>query len=314
MWQHNDAKERNNLRSYRQFEKIGEGAYGVVYKAIHKQTQKPVAIKMIRLEHREEGIPATTLREIALLRELIHPNIICLQGVIMEECRIYLVFEYIDMDLRRYIDLLPDNELMNKTEQKTFLYQILQGICFCHQRRVMHRDLKPQNLLVDANGILKLADFGLARTIGIPLRAYTHEQVVTLWYRAPEILLGAECYTLGVDVWSIGCIFAEMATKLPLFEGDSEIAQIFSIFSILSTPTEEIWPGVTLLPDYQEEFPQWKHCILDKVLGKYMDSNDLDILKAMITYDPARRISAKQLLMNPYFEDIDWEKMKKLFD
>ncbi|VBB25314.1 unnamed protein product [Acanthocheilonema viteae] len=284
------------------------GAYGVVYKAFHKQTEKPVAIKMIRLDCQEDGIPATTVRELALLRELRHPNIVVLHGVVMEEYRVYLVFEFLDMDLRRYIDSIPKDQLMNKIELKTHLYQILQGICYCHQRRIMHRDLKPHNLLINAEGIIKLADFGLAREIGIPIRPFTHE-VVTLWYRAPEILLGAKRYSYAIDIWSIGCIFAEMASKEALFAGESEIAQLYSIFSIMSTPTEENWPGVTKLPDYQELFPQWKNCNLEKFLDKYMDSDDLAILKAMITYDPAQRVSAKQLLKHPYFNNIDKTKV-----
>lgn len=306
--QHTDANEKKGLDSYCQFQKIGEGAYGVVYRAVDKRSRERVAIKMTRLEFRDEGIPATTIREMALLRELEHPNIIHLQGVIMEEHRVFLIFEFIDMDLRRYIDLLPDDQYMSRTELKTFLYQILRGICYCHQRRVMHRDLKPQNLLVSADGIIKLADFGLARAIGIPMRAYTHE-VVTLWYRAPEILLGADRYTFGVDIWSIGCIFAEMASKVPLFDGDCELNQIYAIFGTLSTPTEEIWPGVTKLPEYRETFPQWKNCMLDNILGKYMAYDDLEVLKLMLLYNPARRVSAKALLMSSYFEDIDLTKL-----
>ncbi|EJW72003.1 cyclin dependent kinase 1, partial [Wuchereria bancrofti] len=142
----------------------------------------------------------------------------------------------------------------------------------------MHRDLKPQNLLVSAEGIIKLADFGLARAVGVPVRAYTHE-IVTLWYRAPEILLGASRYSFGVDIWSVGCIFAEMAARTPLFKGDSEITQLFSIFSIMSTPTEETWHGVSQLANYQEAFPQWKECCLDKALHGSMGSEDLKILK-----------------------------------
>lgn len=112
---------------------------------------------------------------------------------------------------------------------QSYTYQILEGTVFCHSRRVLHRDLKPQNLLIDQKGAIKLADFGLGRAFGIPVRAYTHE-VVTLWYRAPEVLLGSQRYSCPVDVWSIACIFAEMVNKRPLFHGDSEIDQLFRIF------------------------------------------------------------------------------------
>ena len=134
------------------------------------------------------------------------------------------------------------------------MFQILAGINFCHARRVLHRDLKPQNLLIDKSGALKLADFGLARAFGIPVRTYTHE-VVTLWYRAPEILLGLKQYSTPVDMWSIGCIFAEMIMKRPLYPGDSEIDELFKIFRTLGTPDEETWPGVSKLPDYKPTFP-----------------------------------------------------------
>ena len=134
---------------------------------------------------------------------------------------------------------------------QSYLKQLLLGIAYCHSHRVLHRDLKPQNLLIDRNNnALKLADFGLARAFGIPIRTYTHE-VVTLWYRAPEILLGSKHYSTPVDVWSIGCIFSEMSNQRPLFPGDSEIDQLYKIFQMLGTPDEENWPEVSHLPDYK---------------------------------------------------------------
>ncbi|VIO85888.1 cell division control protein 2 homolog, putative [Brugia malayi] len=301
-------EEWDIFNEYGQLEKISEGAYGIVYKAIDLQSQETVAIKMIHFENEEDGIPVTSLREISLLRELKHPNIVRLGRVILDVSCIFLVFEYISMDLRDYINSLPDGVTMSTIEQKTFLYQILRGVCHCHERRIMHRDLKPQNLLVSSEGIIKLADFGLARAVSVPMRAYTHE-IATLWYRPPEILLGENRYSFGVDIWSVGCIFAEMAARTPLFKGDSEITQLFSIFSIMSTPTEDNWHGVSQLPNYHDTFPQWKRCCLDKALHRCMDSEGLKILKAMIKYNPAERISAKELLKNPYFNDIDWEKL-----
>ncbi|XP_072414013.1 cyclin-dependent kinase 1 [Chiloscyllium punctatum] len=290
------------MEDYVKIEKIGEGTYGVVYKGRHKTTQQIVAMKKIRLESEEEGVPSTAIREISLLKELQHPNIVCLQDVLMQDARLYLIFEFLSMDLKKYLDSLPNRQMMDQMLVKSYLYQITQGIAFCHSRRVLHRDLKPQNLLIDSKGVIKLADFGLARAFGVPVRVYTHE-VVTLWYRAPEVLLGSARYSTPVDIWSIGTIFAEMATKRPLFHGDSEIDQLFRIFRTLGTPNNEIWPEVEALPDYKNTFPKWKAGSLSQV--KNIDANGLDLLAKTLIYDPARRISAKEALRHPYFDDLD---------
>ncbi|XP_064458013.1 cyclin-dependent kinase 1-like [Ornithodoros turicata] len=287
------------MEDYTKVEKIGEGTYGVVYKGKDKRNGQIVALKKIRLESEDEGVPSTAIREISLLRELRHPNIVCLQDVLMQENRLFLVFEFLSMDLKKYMDTIPKDQQMDKTLVKSYMKQILEAILFCHQRRVLHRDLKPQNLLIDQKGNIKVADFGLARAFGIPIRVYTHE-VVTLWYRAPEVLLGSPRYSTPIDIWSIGCIFVEMSNKKPLFHGDSEIDQLFRIFRTLGTPTEESWPGVAKLPDYKPTFPSWKDNILGSMISN-MDSDAIDLLKKMLIYDPATRISARDTLEHPYF-------------
>ncbi|XP_036121402.1 cyclin-dependent kinase 1 isoform X6 [Molossus molossus] len=264
------------MDDYTKIEKIGEGTYGVVYKGRHKTTGQVVAMKKIRLESEEEGVPSTAIREISLLKELRHPNIVSLQDVLMQDSRLYLIFEYLSMDLKKYLDSIPPGQFMDSSLVKSYLYQILQGIVFCHSRRVLHRDLKPQNLLIDDKGTIKLADFGLARAFGIPIRVYTHE-VVTLWYRSPEVLLGSARYSTPVDIWSIGTIFAELATKKPLFHGDSEIDQLFRIFRALGTPNNEVWPDVESLQDYKNTFPKWKPGSLASQV-KNLDENGLDLL------------------------------------
>uniref|UniRef100_A0A7G3ADK2 Putative cyclin-dependent kinase cdk5 n=1 Tax=Lutzomyia longipalpis TaxID=7200 RepID=A0A7G3ADK2_LUTLO len=287
------------MEDFQRIEKIGEGTYGVVYKGKNKKTGEIVAMKKIRLEVDDEGIPSTAIREISLLKELKHENIVTLQDVLMEENRLYLIFEFLSMDLKKYMDSLPDNKMLDDELVKSYLHQITRAILFCHRRRVLHRDLKPQNLLINKDGLIKIADFGLGRCVGVPVRLYTHE-IVTLWYRSPEILLGSKRYSCPVDIWSVGCIFAEMATRKPLFQGDSEIDQLFRMFRVLQTPTEEIWPGVTSLPDYKSTFPCWTQNQLAKQV-KNLSKSGLDLLQKMLTYNPVHRISAAKILEHEYF-------------
>lgn len=289
------------MNGYEKLEKVGEGTYGVVYKAKDLKTNKIVALKKIRLEMEEEGVPSTAIREIALLKELSrHPNVVTLLDVIHANQKLHLVFEFLDQDLKHFLDSMKD--LLSPLMVKSYMYQLINSVAFCHAHRVLHRDLKPQNLLIDQAGALKLADFGLARAFGIPVRTYTHE-VVTLWYRPPEILLGYNQYSTPVDVWSIGCIFVEIVTKRPLFTGDSEIDQLFKIFRILGTPNEETWPGVTDLPDYRPHFPQWEPKSLKDVIPQ-LDPLGLDLLSQMLQYEPGKRISAKKALEHPYFDEL----------
>ncbi|RLN55065.1 hypothetical protein BBJ29_006416 [Phytophthora kernoviae] len=293
---------------YQRIEKggsIGEGTYGVVYKSLDLKTNTVVALKRIRLETEDDGIPSTALREISVLRELEHPNIVSLLDCLQEGGKLFLVFEFMDKDLKRFMEHKLGK--LEPSQIKSFLYQLLKGLAFSHSRGIMHRDLKPQNLLVNASGELKIADFGLARAFSIPIKKYTHE-VVTLWYRAPEILLGQEAYSPPVDIWSVAVIFAEMVTKKPLFTGDSEIDQLYRIFRTMGTPNEASWPGVTKLRDYAPTFPKWKKKDM-KELFPQLDANGLSLLESMLRYDPATRISAKEALRHPYFDDVDSEFM-----
>lgn len=261
-----------------------------------------VALKKIRLEAEDEGVPSTAIREISLLKEMRNENIVALHNIVHTDSqKLYLVFEFLDMDFKKYMETIKTGEGLDANVIKRFMSQLIKGICYCHSHRILHRDLKPQNLLIDKEGNLKIADFGLARAFGVPLRSYTHE-VVTLWYRAPEILLGGKQYSVGIDMWSIGCIFAEMITRKALFPGDSEIDEIFKIFQVLGTPTEEIWPGVTALPNFKSTFPQWTKQKLDTHVPG-LDEYSSDLLHSLLQYDPALRISAKRCLQHPYFTD-----------
>jgi serine/threonine protein kinase len=289
------------MERYQKLEKIGEGTYGVVYKARDRNTGEVIALKKIRLEADDEGVPSTAIREISLLKELPHPNIVNLKDVVHTETKLYLIFEYLDHDLKKHMEArglpLPPQLV------KSYLYQMLSGLTFCHTHRVLHRDLKPQNILIERDGSLRLADFGLARAFGLPIKTYTHE-VVTLWYRAPEILMGSRQYSTPVDIWSLGCIFAEMAQKRPLFAGDSEIDQLFKIFRVLGTPTEDSFPGVSSFPDYKPTFPKWRSQSLARLVPS-LDENGQDLLRQMVCYNPAKRISSKAAMSHPYFDDLD---------
>lgn len=289
------------MENFQKIEKIGEGTYGVVYKARDKFNGTLVALKKIRLDADSEGVPSTAIREISLLKELDHVNIVRLLDVVHSEKKLYLVFEYLHQDLKKYMDSCPPPGL-GENLIKSYLHQLLLGVAYCHSHRVLHRDIKPQNLLIDVQGNIKLADFGLARAFGVPVRTYTHE-VVTLWYRAPEILLGSKFYSTPVDVWSLGCIFAEMITKRPLFPGDSEIDQLFRIFRTLGTPDETNWPNVTKLPDYKSSFPKWPQQSVAIVLP-HLCAEGIDLITKMMKYEPSQRISAKSALSHTYFNGI----------
>ncbi|EEC71955.1 hypothetical protein OsI_04781 [Oryza sativa Indica Group] len=299
------------MEKYEKLETVGEGTYGKVYKAQDRATGQLVALKKTRLEMDEEGIPPTALREISILR-LLSQSLYVVRLLSVEQATkngkpvLYLVFEFLDTDLKKFVDAYrkgPNPRPLPTNVIKSFLYQLCKGVAHCHGHGVLHRDLKPQNLLVDKEkGILKIADLGLGRAFTVPMKSYTHE-IVTLWYRAPEVLLGSTHYSTGVDIWSVGCIFAEMVRRQALFPGDSELQQLLHIFRLLGTPTEEQWPGVTDLRDWHE-FPQWKPQILERQVPS-LEPEGVDLLSKMLQYNPANRISAKAAMEHPYFDSLD---------
>lgn len=285
---------------YEKLEKIGEGTYGTVFKAKHKDTLEIVALKRVRLDEDDEGIPSSALREICLLKELKHKNIVRLYDVMHSEKKLTIVFEYCDQDLKKYFDSCQGEIEPNVV--KSFMYQLLKGLAFCHEKHILHRDLKPQNLLINKTGELKLADFGLARAFGIPVRCFSAE-VVTLWYRPPDVLMGAKLYTTSIDIWSAGCIFAEIANAgRPLFPGSDVDDQLKRIFRLLGSPTEENWPGVSKLPLYKE-FNVPQSVSLHAVVPK-MTSSAKDLLQKHLVQNPAHRITAEEAMLHPYFNDL----------
>lgn len=283
-------------------QKIGSGTYGQVFVAVDSKTKKKVAIKRIRVTEADEGIPSTSIREISLLKELNHDGIVNMQDCFYMEGRLFLIFEYCDFDLKKVMDIYYEKGVQFPRKAiKSVMYQLLKGMAYLHSRRIIHRDLKPQNILISKQFKSKICDFGLARGYNIPLRPYTHE-VITLWYRAPEILLGQKKYTDSVDMWSLGCIFAELMIGDALFPGDSEIDELMKIFEVLGTPSKNNWKDGTKLPAFSEKkWPKWKINKLAYCVREFKDPFAIDLLQKMLIYEPEKRISALAALNHPYF-------------
>ncbi|MCJ1440542.1 MAG: negative regulator of the PHO system [Stictis urceolatum] len=293
--------ERRHPSSFQQLEKLGEGTYATVFKGRNRNTGELVALKEIHLDS-EEGTPSTAIREISLMKELKHENIVSLHDVIHTENKLMLVFEFMDRDLKKYMDSRGDRGQLDYVTIKSFMYQLLNGIAFCHENRVLHRDLKPQNLLINTKGQLKLGDFGLARAFGIPVNTFSNE-VVTLWYRAPDVLLGSRTYNTSIDIWSAGCIMAEMYTGRPLFPGTTNDDELNKIFRLLGTPSEHSWPGISKFPEYKPTFHVYATQDLRMILPQ-IDGQGLDLLSRMLQLRPELRISAKEALLHPWFKDL----------
>lgn len=286
---------------YEDLRKIGEGSYGLVYKARNKKTQTTVAIKKVTLNlSQEKGIPSSSLREIASLKNLKHPNIIELLDIMHNGTSLFLIMEYGQQDLKDHIERTENG--LEESVAKQYLWQLFKAIAYCHAKHVLHRDLKLQNILVDSQGNIKLVDFGLSRHMCLPLRALT-EEVVTLWYRPPELLLGTQVYGPSVDTWSLGCIFYEMLTKDVLFPGSSEIDQLHKIFILLGTPNESSWPGWDKLLGCEANFPLWTAKNLINLSSK-LSRTSVDLLDRIFIYDPTKRLSAKNALIHPFFESL----------
>ncbi|XP_035014598.2 cyclin-dependent kinase 16 isoform X4 [Hippoglossus stenolepis] len=288
------------LETYIKLDKLGEGTYATVFKGRSKLTDNLVALKEIRLEH-EEGAPCTAIREVSLLKDLKHANIVTLHDIIHTDKCLTLVFEYLEKDLKQYMD--DCGSIMSVHNVKIFLFQLLRGLAYCHRRKVLHRDLKPQNLLINEKGELKLADFGLARAKSVPTKTYSNE-VVTLWYRPPDVLLGSTEYSTPIDMWGVGCIFYEMITGRPLFPGSTVEDELHLIFRILGTPTEETWPGITTSEEFKTyKFPQYRPEPLVNHAPR-IDNDGHDLLSMLLQFEAKKRVSAEDALRHSYFRSL----------
>ncbi|CAH8642046.1 unnamed protein product [Schistosoma guineensis] len=296
---------------YVRLQKIGQGTFGEVFKVRHKSTKQHFALKRIRMEQEKEGFPITALREIRILQSLNHENIVCLKEICHSppnagngfKPQFYLVFEFCDHDLAGLSQQIDFTEPVKKAIMK----QLLTGVFYLHLNNVLHRDLKAANILIDKNGILKIADFGLARTTVASLRPdrptrYTG-RVVTLWYRPPEILLNDRHYGKPVDMWGAGCIMAELWTKYPIMQGDNEISQLNLIINLCGSITPEIWPGVERLETFREaRLPQdIKRHVREKLTPKISSLAAVDLIDQLLVLDPSKRLDAEQALSHDYF-------------
>ncbi|KAM4610106.1 cyclin-dependent kinase 11B isoform 2-T3 [Polymixia lowei] len=293
-------------RSVEEFQclnRIEEGTYGVVYRAKDKKTDEIVALKRLKMEKEKEGFPITSLREINTILKAQHPNIVTVREIVVGSNmdKIYIVMNYVEHDLKSLMETMKQPFLPG--EVKTLMIQLLRGVHHLHDNWILHRDLKTSNLLLSHKGILKIGDFGLAREYGSPLKPYT-PVVVTLWYRSPELLLGAKEYSTAVDMWSVGCIFGELLTQKPLFPGKSEIDQINKIFKDLGSPSEKIWPGYGELPAVKKmTFTEYPYNNLRKRFGALLSDQGFDLMNKFLTYCPSKRILSDDALKHEYFRE-----------
>ncbi|MEJ1284252.1 cyclin-dependent kinase 10 [Cricetulus griseus] len=292
-------------RSVKEFEKlnrIGEGTYGIVYRARDTQTDEIVALKKVRMDKEKDGIPISSLREITLLLRLRHPNIVELKEVVVGNHleSIFLVMGYCEQDLASLLENMPTP--FSEAQVKCIMLQVLRGLQYLHRNFIIHRDLKVSNLLMTDKGCVKTADFGLARAYGVPVKPMT-PKVVTLWYRAPELLLGTTTQTTSIDMWAVGCILAELLAHKPLLPGTSEIHQIDLIVQLLGTPSENIWPGFSKLPlagQYslrKQPYNNLKHKF------PWLSEAGLRLLNFLFMYDPKKRATAGDCLESSYFKE-----------
>uniref|UniRef100_A0A182N3T2 cyclin-dependent kinase n=1 Tax=Anopheles dirus TaxID=7168 RepID=A0A182N3T2_9DIPT len=287
--------------------RIEEGTYGVVYRAKDKRTEEIVALKRLKMEKEKEGFPITSLREINTLLKGQHPNIVTVREIVVGSNmdKIFIVMDYVEHDLKSLMETMKHKkQVFLPGEVKCLTQQLLRAVAHLHDNWILHRDLKTSNLLLSHKGVLKVGDFGLAREYGSPLKPYT-SIVVTLWYRAPELLLCCKEYSTPIDIWSVGCIFAEFLSMAALFPGKTEIDQLNRIFKDLGTPNEKIWPGYGELPAVQKmTFTEYPVSNLRKKFSHLTSELGIGLLQGLLTFDPKQRLTAEVALQHNYFKEL----------
>ncbi|KAJ5642035.1 hypothetical protein N7490_006035 [Penicillium lividum] len=315
------VREWGTCRHVDNFERLNhieEGSYGWVSRAKDITTGEVVALKKLKIQNSPDGFPVTGLREIQTLLEARHQNVVYLREVVMgnQMDDVYLVMDFLEHDLKTLLDDMREPFL--PSEIKTLLLQVVGGLEFLHAQWIMHRDLKTSNLLMNNRGEIKIADFGMARYYGDPPPKLT-QLVVTLWYRSPELLLGADKYGTEIDMWSIGCIFGELLTKEPLLQGKNEVDQVSKIFELTGPPNSQIWPGFRSLPNAKSlRLPPSTSAsgalpLLPRSRFPYLTNAGLNLLSELLALNPASRPTARQCLAHPYFREDPRPKPKEMF-
>ncbi|ELU08018.1 hypothetical protein CAPTEDRAFT_149303 [Capitella teleta] len=303
-----DIDERDQYgrcRSVTEFEKlnrIGEGTYGIVYRARDTRTDEIVALKKMRMENEKDGIPISGLREMSILLQLKNENIVELKEVVVGRSlnSMFLVMQYCEQDLASLLDNIQ--QPFTEAQVKCIMLQVFKGLDYLHENFIVHRDLKVSNLLMTDKGCVKIADFGLARKYGVPMKAMT-PNVVTLWYRAPELLLGAKNSSTAIDIWAAGCILGELLAHKPLMAGRSDIHQMDLIVEMFGTPAESIWPGFDSLPALKSFTLRKQPYNNLRQTFPWLSEAGIRMLNFLFMYDPKKRASAADCLQSSYFKE-----------
>ncbi|KAG8665733.1 hypothetical protein FPOAC1_010534 [Fusarium poae] len=282
---------------------VGSGTYGKVFKGLNVYTKGMVALKKIRMEGERDGFPVTAVREIKLLQSLRHVNIVNLQEVMVEKNDCFMVFEYLSHDLTGLLNH-PTFKL-EAAQKKDLAKQMFEGLDYLHTRGVLHRDIKAANILVSNEGVLKIADFGLARFYAKRHQLDYTNRVITIWYRSPELLLGETKYTAAVDVWSAACVMVEIFDRNAIFPGDgTELNQLEKVYNVMGTPSLREWPSLVEMPWFELMRPTVKKkSIFEEKYREKMSPAAFELLSAMFHYDPVKRPSAAEVLQHTYFTE-----------
>ncbi|MCJ1296178.1 hypothetical protein MMC34_007744 [Xylographa carneopallida] len=312
------APEWGPCRHVDNFEKLNhieEGSYGWVSRAREIATGEVVALKKLKMDNSNDGFPVTGLREIQTLMESRHENIVNLREVVMGDSMtdVFLVMDFLEHDLKTLQEDMAEPFL--PSEIKTLLLQLTSAVEYLHSNWIMHRDLKTSNILMNNRGQMKIADFGMARYCGDPPPKLT-QLVVTLWYRAPELLLGAEKYGPEVDIWSVGCIFGELLSKDPLLQGKNEVDQLSKIFELCGIPTEESWPFFRRLPNAKSlRLPRTSQTVGAVIRAKFpfLTNAGTSLLSSLLSLNPALRPTATEVLAHSYFKEDPKAKSSAMF-